>query len=507
MKKLENNWVIGLLISILFVVLPSFVFANGRGEEAREEETVTKPSISFLVPRAGNADFPDENVTRDRVSEKLSIEFNPIFCLWADHTTVKSTMIASGDLPDIMLVDLADIQGMVEGNTIIPLDDLLKSAKNIMEKYNADDFASCKYDNKIYAVPSKAPWARVVSLRGDWLENLGIGLETLQDYSLDDLYNVLKRFKEEDPDGNGKDDTIPWATLDDPEYLDPFWAAFGYRVHELYEKDGMVVHGAVFPELNGGLKYMRKLFKEGLLDPEFCITSDTLVREKLTTGKFGAFYHNFPVSDITEAAARQTVPGFSWESVPPPMGPDGKRGIMKDTPTHLFGRVAITSACKNPDRAMELLDYIASDEGFYMLHFGIEGEDYEIGDDGIITRLLVKEDGSLDMQAVISMGLVAYKSFPNNPSPEFNEGTPKGLARLAQGEKYGVIGLQLYSPAPSLKDYEQGLKDIIKEHYLKMIVGDENIDTMFDDFVKAYMQNGGEILGKENYEIYKAQGT
>jgi ABC-type glycerol-3-phosphate transport system substrate-binding protein len=164
-----------------------------------------------------------------------------------------------------------------------------------------------------------------------------------------------------------------------------------------------------------------------------------------------------------------------------------------------MGRTVVTSACKHPDRAIEYLDFIASDEGHMLTAYGIEGVEYKI-EDGVVKRLI-------EAPEIISKGIAAYNVYTNNPTPPYSAASKKDTDILMLGIKYGVYGAQLFSAAPSAKEYGQTLRDLVKEQYLKMILGDGDIDKMFSDFVNAYMQNGGEKLGKENYEIYKAQGN
>ena len=59
-------------------------------------------------------------------------------------------------------------------------------------------------DGKTYATDrARALGRNGVTIRKDWLENLGLE----EPKTIDEFYNVLKAFTKDDPDGNGKDDT------------------------------------------------------------------------------------------------------------------------------------------------------------------------------------------------------------------------------------------------------------------------------------------------------------
>ena len=84
---------------------------------------------------------------------------------------------------------------------MFPLFSLVKSFLKSNIKQESWDVT--KYDGKIYAVPfqryDSSPF--MTFMNKNWLDKLGINPET-DLVTIDDWYNVLKRFTTEDPDGN-----------------------------------------------------------------------------------------------------------------------------------------------------------------------------------------------------------------------------------------------------------------------------------------------------------------
>lgn len=184
-------------------------------------------------------------------------------------------MFASGDLPDIFL---SDIDVATQWEQLAPLDELITAfAPNVQQLFK---------DRPEYEKILKAPDGKIHFLPGGdeaymnqldrqhwinqvWLDKLKLEIPTTPD----EFYTVLKAFKENDPNGNGKKDEIPftfngvtdWATG-----VGNMFGSFGTLdgPGHIYVKDGKVVFS---PEEKGyydAMIYFNKLFKEGLIDPE-----------------------------------------------------------------------------------------------------------------------------------------------------------------------------------------------------------------------------------------------
>ncbi|MBD2871857.1 type 2 periplasmic-binding domain-containing protein [Paenibacillus arenilitoris] len=94
---------------------------------------------------------------------------------------------------------------------IIPLGDLLDEYGQDIKKawpQEAWDYMTDK-EGTIWGIPRGMPATHYpIWIRTDWLKKLELEMPQ----TLDELEAVLKAFKEGDPDGNGKDDTIPMMT-------------------------------------------------------------------------------------------------------------------------------------------------------------------------------------------------------------------------------------------------------------------------------------------------------
>lgn len=152
-------------------------------------------------------------------------------------------MLTNQPLPDIIQGNKNDINKNAVEGALIPLEDLIKEyAPNIQKvfdehpEYIAGSVAS---DGKLYYIPSlyEGKPSMGFYIRQDWLDKLGLETPT----TLDEYYNVLKAFREQDPNGNGKKDEVPYFYRDKGvDGLIQLWNAYnGWHVGA----DGKVVHG------------------------------------------------------------------------------------------------------------------------------------------------------------------------------------------------------------------------------------------------------------------------
>lgn len=476
-----------------------------------EESSSDKVKLSLMIHANGNLSFAENNKIETMLEEKLNIELEPEVVMIEDLASRRNMVLASGELPDILALHsmgdetagFVNAKEFAESGVLVPLDELLEEyGTHILDKYPEESLAPYRVDGKLYALPAQQPWSTCFGLRKDWLDTLGIDMATFDEYTYDDLYDVLYKFTYEDPDGNGEDDTYGLVLGSATWTYDFLLGAYGYRTSELYEKDGMLIPGALMPEIKEVATFVRRLLKDGLVDSEFALTDDKLVRQKYESGKYGALYHNVPLFIEWHGNYRgllSTTPEAEMVDINPPSGPEGKRGILKGSPLSNLSVFGITTNCEDPARAIELLDYICSDEGLLLTKYGEEGVDYNIVD-GVVKQT----DIALEPGYNAENGIVEFFTMLLNPTPTISQADDAEKELRQRNVDRGIIGIQLAQVPASQSEYGQTLNDIMSEYIIRLMASDEDIDTLYDEFVKAYMENGGEIIGKERYEIYQS---
>lgn len=312
---------------------------------------------------------------------------------------MKARLAAGVNLPDVINMSLlGDIGQHGRDGLIIPLNDLLEEhAPNINRWWNTGDNGIYKIldtspDGNIYGVGnyvlphylSFGPlWNR------PWLDAVGIS-EMPETQA--DMMTALRRFRDDDPNGNGKQDEIPLTPAAGRGYLRYLGNLYGFEysiVSEyLVDDDGQVYWIFQSPRMEEYLTWLNQLYSEGLLDKAYATDSWTETLEKVSNDQVGLISVWTTFSRIYSGAHPAGKPDGSipiFENGPAIEGPYGDKFFVK---REIFGgdQMAITKDCDIPEVAMHWIDFIRnSEEALRLQNFGILGDTYRMVDGEIET--------------------------------------------------------------------------------------------------------------------------
>ncbi len=266
-------------------------------------------------------------------------------------------------------------------------------APHIVEQYNSElpeawDMLKFPPDGKIYSLMTgmqtnyENDGEGIQFINKVWLDKLGLSIpKTTEEY-----YNVLKAFKEKDPNGNGAADEIPITFCQEDwcshitEFSGP-WGITGYYKIE----NGQFIPTVDKQEYRDFLTFYHQLAVEGLLDVEgFSQTSQQYFskqKERLV-GTFNGWVPSGTMDDET-AAEYVVLPPMS---APGMEGKQVKIGRLNKPRGNRLG-FAITTACPNKEALLRWWDYLSSStEMKYIVRYGEEGTLWETRDDGKVYR-------------------------------------------------------------------------------------------------------------------------
>lgn len=235
-----------------------------------------------------------------------------------------------------------------------------------------------------------------IFIRKDWLENLGLEMPT----TWEELYEVAYAFTYNDPDGNGVDDTYG-LTGDGMGTLRYFFSSTG--VNNFYwnrTEDGEWFFGALDDSNIEILEWLRKMYEDGCIDPDYGASTWETGLQKFSSGTFGMCVRNADADWINSVAvnyfgaANPDVNPFDCIDVIGALALE--EGESQRMQAYISCMVATMFAYEITEEKMERFldyyEYLLSDEG-QLLRMGIEGEDYEVDEDGNIT-LIRDENGN-----------------------------------------------------------------------------------------------------------------
>ncbi|KQL58584.1 MULTISPECIES: extracellular solute-binding protein [Bacillaceae] len=354
------------------------------------EEEIT---LSLMAPGTGLAEWKDMP-TLQEYSEMTNISFEYTTPPMSDFATRLNLAFASGDVADIIYG--AGTSNLTPGmevdygrqGILIPLEDLIAEyAPNIQRLLDENpDIARSitTVDGHIYSLPvinqhPNSSWAVPMWYNGEWLDALDAEVPT----TTDELYDLLVRFRDEDPNGNGEADEIPLLDVQMNSTRLAFLGAFGMKAWGIEEVDGEVRYAPHTENYKEYLTYMNKLFEEGLLDPETFSQSDEQKKAKGQENRLGLFpdWFSFFTTGQSEDEAMNN-PMFHALSSPITDEP-----LIPINPGITRGTFAITSNNEYPEASIRWVDYFYSDEGSEFLDHGPEGYLFERDEDGNKVKL------------------------------------------------------------------------------------------------------------------------
>lgn len=260
----------------------------------------------------------------DPYTDKLLKDLNVKFVIKNDPNwdfTQLRQYVAAGDTPDLFFGVIPDLindicnfksQGLLREWPMDlvakypQLQALFDSSTATVTKQLSKGFGT----DKIYALPQIISQSRIwkadisttaMIYRKDWVKTLGLETLVQKNMTMDEFYSLLKAFTTKDPDKNNKDDTYGLVT---GFRLTSFMQYWGVRTEEwTYDpKTGLVRPEYLTDKMLAPLKWLQKIYREGLVDPEIMSnTSYKNVDQKFGTDKFGVMFCNGDISGIANA--------------------------------------------------------------------------------------------------------------------------------------------------------------------------------------------------------------
>ena len=419
--------IVGILLAcvLMATMLPAI---SVQATSDRPEEQVTLSVLTF-----NTTDYGDRLAFKE-LEEKFNIKFDFVY-IGSDTKKEKfNIMVQSGDVPDILIDALqymtnSDIYRMGQEGVFMPLNDLVAeygpTIQNVWAANPSYEEAAVAPDGNIYALPTyyygiNQEVAQQVFIESNFLKNVGMEMPT----TIDEFYAFLKAVKEQDANGNGDpDDEVPMISWERDTGCTALRSAImgafcKVSLDDLVVNDGKVTYLAAQDGYKDGLAFFAKLYSEGLLYSEVF----TLDRNMIW-----ALQESDP--DVNTIAVGLGLHGHSicnWDStrwkdyevMPALQGPVGHGYIPQQPGRGLQLKTLISANCKDPERAMMLLDYLASEEGMKLAYWGVEGHDYEVppagsvnlsGEPALYRMFTTAETGEGFLPGFLSHGWPVYQ--------------------------------------------------------------------------------------------------
>lgn len=412
-------------------------------------------------------------------------------------------MLIGEDLPDIVLMDRRSeiINKYIEAGALIPLNDLIEQYGPDIQEMYGDTLNKSRYgDGKNYYLNN---WygidpdpERAFCIRMDVLEELGYGERAAAgDYfTQEEFRDILIRFRDSytDPDGQK---AIPLTT--NADYFSAIVSTFKamYGMKDYYEEDGKLFFSVRDPHYLDMIKYANGLYRDGLLDNEWAVNKAQIFNQKAGSGRVAATITL--ASDANkilkqEAGDTGDQQFYMFKVVADGIDPD--QTTFSPRSSLGWDAIGITVKNKHPKETIQFMNFLASEEGQYLLMWGVEGVHWDMVDGKHVPRPEVLEGFENDWGGYSKeTGIRKWTWFINNGYG--SDGTPYDL--VTKYEKDAVSLHSMTSMANSNWDtapYDDigptaGTPEALAEQKIIDI-----IDTAFTNMIYAKSEEAAEAL-------------
>lgn len=492
----------------------------------------------------------NNNVWTRCYQDDLGIKLNYTIAAAGDDYTQKLTMaIASNELPDLMDLPPEEFSELANSGMLADITDSYeKDASDLLKQTIEVDggiqLASAKVDGKLYGLPQLSAadgTCDLLWIRTDWLENLGLKAPT----TMDELIEVAKAFRYNDPDGNGQDDTwgigFQKAIVSEdgasPGSYEGFFAAYGaYAKAWVKGDDGKITYSGINNGIKDALTQLNQMYEDGLIDPEFGVKDTVKLGEDISAGKVGMFYG---LEGMPWGACKSNIennPEAEWQCYPIVSATDEPAKPI--TYVRISRYYAANAKCEHPEALVKIANVfqdkinsldsteetlntfgVDPETGINFAEYAAFGMDpaiqkcntyYKEIKDTLEGNSKIEDihpeaaryynviktyiDGGMD-KASNSLGWNYYKFIGPEGSWNTIINDYKVNDKLVQSAFFGA-------PTPTMSTNLVSMDKLQSETFVNIIMGTQKPET-FDDFVKQWKEMGGDTITDEVNEWYE----
>ena len=524
-----------MLAALMGVAMLSTLLAGcggGDKEGSSEEGGVKEFTAFFAVP---GTEINDDNEIQQKIAEITGAKCKETWLTGQTAEEAVGTMIAGGEYPDF--IDGGDgMAQLYDAGALVALDDYIDDYPNIKEYLTDQEWDKLRQeDGHIYWIQQfqniyGEEKATIHNDEAFWIQTRVLEWAGYPEVkTMDQYFDLIEAYQEANPTMEDGTENIPYTILcEDWRY---FCLENAPQFLDGYPNDGSVI---VDPEelkvidyntTPTAVKYFQKLNEEyhkGIVDPEsFTQTYDEYIA-KLSTGRVLGMidqWWNFAYN-VNDSLKQQGLDEQGCDYVPLPITIE--EGIQNQW--HCSGSVlnvssglAITTSCEDVEGALQFIDDLLSQEVHDLRYWGVEGEDYEVDENGLFYRTEEQRLEASDT-AYKASHLCTYSYFPqysgtsrdgiNAMQPqyqptEFFDGLSDDVKKCF--EAYGaetyvdMLGTSeapgpwypMYSYSNNMTTSTPGGMALtkmgeIKHEYLPKVVMAEDFDAAWDEYMEAY---------------------
>lgn len=516
------------------------------------KEPVTLTVAICANPSTSQFDASENLFTQwleEQTNVKLKFEVFPV----EQQIAAINTYLAAGQYADIMMFQStgefssATMYSYAKNGSFLPLTQYIdkygEGVKALFEKMPLLKSALVQEDGEIYTLPSLNEVQHQFCIDKAFVYRPfldAVGIKELPT-TREEFKDMLIAFRDNDPNGNGKADEIPSATYYTNDYVQQGAGMEAYLMDTFIVtsksaemrysaiQNGKIAAGFMTSEWRDGLRWIKDLYDEKLIAPE-SFTQDstqfTAMGENPEAPILGVGLCGQPMRFITVYG--ESGRWIEYECIPPLAGPSDKQETLYNP---YFGYrtngVVITSNCKNPELAFQLIDFIYREDTTMRKFYGVydkQWTDKDLPADGIgingqpaawkqLAKVGTKtayswfNSGPLGLTMKMRTSELASEELPLE-SWLYNETQEKYIKYKQSDDTVMPILHYEVKEAEELLDLTSTINNYVSQMVVAFVTGKSDLDADWDNYCSTLESMGTaqclEIMNKA-YDNYLAQ--
>ncbi len=304
-------------------------------------------------------------------------------------------MIANDDYPDL-IYSKQSVTDLYEAGALIDMSDLIDQYGPNIKKMYGDEYDKLRWgsgDDGIYQLSYAGVRAQTLTSGGTCQIQFAVLAENDYKYptTLDEYEKMIKDYLAAHPTTPDGLDMIGISQVaSDWHWMITLGNPAGFIADAqpdngqwLVDENNNVTYKHASDDEKEYFRWLSRMYDEGILDPQFATQTEEDYIAKLGTGRVVAItdanWHYGPAEQVLIADGKvdQTYCGL-----PVTLRADQKAPSLLYQGLQVGYGLGISKSCEDPVRAVKFLDYLCSDEGARLYKWGIEGENYEIDEEG-----------------------------------------------------------------------------------------------------------------------------
>lgn len=417
-----NRIVAGTLAGTMLLTLAG---CAGELDDSNDQAGSTLEPITFTFYNADGAEDPWTDPVALAITEATGVTLDTLYPSDVEEKTVE-LMIATGELPDLIFAK-GDSDILIEQGALIDLSDLIDEYGPHIKALYGDEYEklqSSRENPAIYQLYCGKVQDEALTSSGT--AQLQWAVLAFNDYripyTLEEYGDMIREYKARHLNIDGQTTIGITLSVTDWHWYTTLANPSGYIANGAIDNGQWIAsddYKVQYKHMVGGQKeyyrWLNRMYDEKVLDQEFAIQTHEDYLEKIASGRvlglLDADWDYTTAENTLKAAGRYER---TYAGLPVTIDSSVKCASLAPQGLNTWG-IGITTACKDPVRAIQFLDWLCTEEAQILVNWGIEGVNYYYDEDGVRCRTaeeIERAEKNVSYQNETGVGLHSYP-FPS----------------------------------------------------------------------------------------------